>query len=400
MRREKMKKHVLFLTLLGCAAVMAGCGKEVASQPNASGEATSIEEPTVPKSATQENSSAPSAEVTVTEDEWEIDYGQVLTPDENGRVSNGFISMQIPVELEGTYIAYGYDKDINIYEKEAHESGFSGFVFGVCAATNYEDYGGMRTKVGELTDADGKLYHVLKSYPSDVQWNFEKYDDVPAAYKALEDRADEMIATVQSETGGVYAHGAGIHGEDIYGGLIKDIVKNIGAGLDPIGLQEADLSPAYYFMANGDTPKDLMKSVGIAYTDINLDGVDEMIIGDIDTQQVYDIFTTVNGVPTTVLKDYEGEYYKVYGPVLAQYSKPTEEVDIVTTFDLLPNSTELFCQYSLRSDASQDADYRWAVSYDGETWNELSEDEYKERITRIEEFPTENKLSFKAIGEF
>ncbi len=126
-----MKKKVVLLAM-GCALVMAGCsGAEitVTTTDNAA-QSTSEEAPAAEaKEAASEEAAA--------EDVYEVDLGEEITPDADGKVSNGTISIQMPADAAGTYLAYNYNGDINIYDKESAEGGFGGYIFGVCMTDDY-----------------------------------------------------------------------------------------------------------------------------------------------------------------------------------------------------------------------------------------------------------------------
>lgn len=395
-----MKNKVLLATI-GCALLMAGCGSAA-----------------VPAETTQEVSTEASAEASVEEvadagnqdstdvaddgfiDE-ELSLGEETAPDENGKISNGFMSITMPADLAGTYIAFVKDDEINIYDKESYDAGFGGFVFGVCSTDDYAQYGGMRTKIGELTDKDGKVYHILLSESSDVQWDYTKAEEMPASYKALFDQKREIASTVESEDGGTYVDGAGTKGEEIYGDLVKEIIEEIKNAKDSNELESEDLSPVYYAMTQGANPQDPMEAIGVAYTDFNLDGVDEMVMGEIENGQVYDIFSSVNGKGTHVVSGHWRDYYKIFGSVVAEYTSEGAGVSVISTYDVLPNSTEMFPQYSIKLDESEGAQYKWSVSYDnGDTWEELSEEDYNIRLSNIEYTPEGKELDFKPLSSF
>ena len=387
-----MRNRMIALSLL-CALAMAGC-ESPAAQNTASNEAA--EEDTKSDDTAAEDTASEE-----TEDE-EYSLGEELTIGDDGKVSNGTISITMPKELAGTYLAYCYENDINIYDKECNEAGYGGFAFGVCLTDDYGEYGGMRTKIGELTDADGKVFHVLISYPSDVQWDYTKSDEMPASYEALYDGGRDIIGkTLESEKGGKYVDGAGTKGAELYGDYAKEITEKIKSAKDANELEAQDLSPVYYAMTQGDEPKDPMKDIGVAYADFNVDGVDEMVIGDIKSGEIYDIYASVDGKPAHVISGHWRDYYKVFGPILAEYVSEGAGVSVIHSYALNPNSTELNEQYSLKMDETDGAKDKWAVSYDkGETWEGMTEEEYKQRLSNIEEFPTEEKLTFKALGEF
>ncbi|WP_026517411.1 hypothetical protein [Butyrivibrio sp. MC2021] len=389
-----MKKRVLLMTILGAAVVMAGCGKESAPAEEVSEAVEEVVE------AVEEEAVAQAEPETAAPESGEVgvEVGTEITPDENGKLSNGFFSITMPSELAGTYVAKDYEGEINIYEKESHEAGFGGFAFGVSTAKSYEEYGGMRTKIGQLTDADGTLYHVLLEFPSEIQWDYEKEE--PAAFAALYDRAREIAATVQSETGGNYVDGGGCKGEEIYGDLSKKVAELIKNATNADVLEAEDLSPVYYAITQEDEAKDPMETMGIAYSDFNLDGVDEMVIGDMETGEIYDIFGSIDGAPAHVATGYFRDYYKLYGSILTRYTSESAGVSVVSTYDLLPNSTELFQQFSLKTDETDATATKWFVSYDEENWEEMTEEDYKERLGYVETTTGDKKLSFKKLGEF
>ncbi|WP_044957546.1 hypothetical protein [Butyrivibrio sp. LC3010] len=413
-------KNKILLLVIGCVFAMSGCGSAATQTESAVeniSEDASATTDTASSEGEESTEEAASAEDAASEDESSEDaleeettgtdaesenvdedwMGKETAPDADGKISNEFMSITMPKELEGTYLAYTNDNEINIYEKEGHDDGYGGFVFGICLADNYGEYGGMRTKIGELTDADGKLHHVLLSFASEVQWDYTKYEEVPEAYKKLEDSCRDIASTLEAEQGGTYVDGGGTKGEDLYGDLAKEIAATVESAKDANELEAADLSPVYYAISQGDEAKDPMEAIGVAYADCNSDGVDEMFIGDIENQQVYDIFGSENGKPVHVVSGHFRDYYKVNGPFISEYVSESAGVNVATSWNLEPNSSELFLQYSLKLDETDEAEYKWAVSYSDGKWEELSEEEYNDRFSNLE-YPDAPALEFKPLN--
>lgn len=398
-----MKKR-LVAAVLGGMLVMTGCGSDaapastVATSTNeaaeAASEAASADE-TAAEAGAEAGTEAAEGDGFIDD---EMVMGEETAPDANGKISNGFMSITMPKDLEGTYVAYTMDGEINIYDKESKDAGFGGFVFGVCVTDDYAQYGGMRKKIGELKDKDGQLYHVLLALPSDVQWDYTKSEEMPATYKAISDRDREIAATLEPDQGGEYVDGGGTKGEEIYGDLLKEIVNDIQNAKDSNELEEKNLSPVYYAMTQGANPQDPMKDIGVSYTDFNLDGVDEMVLCEIENGQVYDIFGSVDGKPAHVISGNWRDYFKVYGSVIAEYTTEGAGVSIISVYDLLPNSTELFPQYSIKLDETDGAEFKWSVSYEEDKWEELSEEDYKQRLSNIEFTSEDEKAEYTALG--
>ncbi|RKM61396.1 hypothetical protein D6855_05755 [Butyrivibrio sp. CB08] len=388
-----MKKKLL-LFVIGCTLALTGCGTGATSQEPAE----QVEFESTVEASADDATEASAEDSSFDEEEF---MGQELTPDASGRVSNGIFSIQMPEGTEGTYLAYNYENEINIYDKACYEDGYTGFAFGICLADDYGEYGGMRTKIGELTDESGKVHHVLISFPSEVQWDFNKSADAPATYSALYDNARDIAATLEPVGGGEYVDGGGCRGEEIYGDLVKEIVTTVKDAENSNELEEKELSPVYYAMTMGSHPEDPLLNIGVAYYDFNLDGVDEMVMGDMGNGQIYDIFGVVDGKPTHVTSGNWRDYYMLHGPVLSEHVSELASVSVVNTFELMPNSTELFPQYSLKLDETDGAQYKWSVSYDsGETWEEMTEDDYNDRLSNIMNFPTDKEVQFVPLGDF
>ncbi len=395
-----MKKSLLLA--LGCAIALAGCGsanttEKAETQTEGTTEATTEEltaDTTAEASLEAETGTEENSDITSTNEEKE------LTPDENGYVSNGFISIKMPVEYEGTYLATSFENSINIYDKASSDAGFGGFIFNVCATDSYENLGGMKTKIGELTDGDGKLYQVYISYPSDVQWDYTTGEEMPESYASIYNNASEIAATLQAVNGGTYADGAGTKGEDIFGDYVKEIITTIENAKDANELEAAELSPMYYSIAQGDEGKDPLEAIGVCYTDINVDGIDEMVLGDMETNEIYDIYTSVDGKPAHVVSGYNRDYYKIYSTGIVEYVLESAGVTVTNLFELINNTTEMFPQVSLKVDETADAENMWSTSYDeGETWESITEEDYKDYLSNLENMNDKEPHTFTALKD-
>lgn len=391
----------LVAAVIGTVIVFTGCGNSgsgesvstvTGSTVEASGETAASE--TSEADSTENVASESTAEnFGVSEDE-EFSLGEELTPDDNGVISNGFITITMPKEYEGKYLAYGNGTDINIYDRESNEAGFGGFAFGISVTDEFSEYGGMRTKIGELTESDGKLYHILLSYPSDVQWDYVNNKDMPETYGGLYENAREIASSITSADGGSYEDGAGTRGEDIYGDLVKEIADKIENAGSAEELEAGNLSPVYYEV------KDPLETMGFCYTDFNLDGVDEMVIGDVETKEIYDVFAAIDGKAAHVISGNPEDYFKVYGSTLAEYTSDSDGGNVIRTHDLLPNSDELFFQYALKSNETEGSGDKWSVSYDGgSSWEALTEEDYRQRLSNIEDFASDKPVEFIRLEE-
>ncbi|WP_156035987.1 hypothetical protein [Butyrivibrio sp. AE3004] len=394
-----MKNRVLVL-VMGCMLVMAGCGSVGATTPAENGaepaatesasetadaeSAEETEDTATDSESTEENTEDAGAEGDGFVDEFTI--GEETAPDANGKISNGFMSITMPAELEGKYIAFCKDGEINVYEKESYDAKFGGFCFGIYVTTSFEDYGGMRTKIGELTDKDGQVYNVLIEYPSDVQWDYEKNDEMPEAYRALYEGARDIVATLEPDQGGEYVDGAGTKGETIFADKAKEIVGIIENAKDANELEAADLSPVYYAVTQGDDAKDPMETMGIAYFDSNSNGVDEMFVGDIETGQIYDMFASVDGKPAHVVSGNFRDYFKANGYGVREYILESAGVSVIKSSILSSNTTEFIPQYAIKLDETDTAEHKWSVSYDdaAENWEEITEEDYNMDLSNME----------------
>ena len=311
--------------------------------------------------------------------------GEEITADEDGKLSCSLFNITMPSETEGTYYAYATDNSISIYEKGAKDKNYGGFAFSVLAYENPSDYaGGMDMKVGEMTLSDGTVYDVVRSYPSDVQWDFSEATEVdgeiqmPEAYARLYDGADGIIETLEPADGGSFGFMQGVKGEDLYGDVLSQIKTAIEEEWDANKLEENNLSSMYC------TPGiDAINVIGYAYYDTNNDGIDELLVGEIADGDykgtVYDIFTMVDREPQHVVSGWDrSRYYALeYGMIVNEYSSGAGESG-QTTYDIVPNSTELYAQRALKYDEYTDPENPWFVSYDLESdeWESISEEDY------------------------
>ena len=306
-------------------------------------------------------------------------------------LNNNIFKINMPTKFEGLYETEVEDKSINFYDKECKEEGYPGWIFGIAAYENSDDWaGGPIEKVGEL-NANNKLYDIVIIYPTESQYGFDR--DMPVKYKNLYDARFEIASGVESNDGNKISVGAGTKGENIYKDIIKKHLLAMEEKWDSDKLDKENMSGMYSMISdNSDNPVD---SVGYFYKDINVDGIEELLIGEMgdDAKEglVYDIYTVVDRKPVHVISGAERDRYYILknGFVLNEYSNSATDSGSMV-YNLMTNSTELFMQFAFKYDESEDEKNPWYISYDSsdnedKKWESVTSDEWNKMEDRVKD---------------
>ena len=302
-------------------------------------------------------------------------------------IKNRLFSITLPQELKGLYSVEVKKDKISVYDIASSKSGFGGFAFGIKAYKNPFDHATLpgSVKTGELRDAKGGLYDVVLKHPTDVQYDYTKNSQAPYPFKLLYDIGD--VINIKGVKGSEYFKNQGMKGKDLYNDVIRKHITAINEKWDSAKLEKENMS--YMYNVSGDINRDdLLNRFGYAYYDMNADGVDELVIGEISEGNwkgvVYDIYTMVNREPRHVISGGSRNRYYVCDDVFVcnEYSSGALESG-VRVYALLENSTELFPQVSFKYDAYANPQKPWFLSYGfdmaDEKWENISEDMYIER---------------------
>ena len=301
-------------------------------------------------------------------------------------VKNDFISITLPEELKDLYTAEIKKDRISLYDKASKKAGFGGFAFGLGLYKNPADYAmgpGVR-KLGELKDKQGELYDVVIIHPTDVQYDYTKGTEAPEAFKLLYDIGDTVH--IKGINNNKYFKGQGTKGEELYPEILKKHIKAIKEKTDSKDLENQGMSYMYKVLANGGAK--VLDKVGYAYYDINGDGIDELVIGEISKGNwkgvIYDIYTMVNREPKHVASGGSRNRYFVcdYHFLCNEYSSGAKESG-TRVYILLENSIELFPQVSFKYDGYTNKKQPWFISYatnvEKDEWENVTEKKFKER---------------------
>ena len=309
-------------------------------------------------------------------------------------VSCSLFSVTMPADCAGLYVTNTSDNTISVFDKEAHEGKFGGFVFDVSLYKEPSDYaGGIDRKVGEFTGSDKTVYDVVMSYPTEVSYDYEKYPDAaPESYKKLSDAAATIVKSITGKDGGTFAWGGGTKGADLYGDVIARHVQAIKEGWDANRLEEESMSPMYFNMSQ-DGGGDVLGRVGYAYMDTNNDGIDELLIGEIAEGDwkgtVYDIYTMVDRKPAHVVSGWDrSRYYALeHGFICNEYSGGAD-LSGWDISDIEPNTTNLMPQVSLKVDGYENESQPWFISYGSgdDDWENVTEEEFNSRLETFQNY--------------
>lgn len=322
--------------------------------------------------------------------------------EEEKEADNEIFGITMPEDLDGKYIINSRKNGYSVYDKEANDAGFGGFAFSVFAYGKPSDYaGGMDEKVGEIKKDGDTLYDVVVEYPSDVQYDYTKYEDsMPESYEMLYNGAEDIIKTLEPFDGD-FEWEAGCKGEDLYTEVLDKYVQAIKEEWDSNKLEKEDMSPEYNAIKVA-TGGEAIKNVGYAFHDTNHDGIDELLIGEIAQGDlkgtVYDIYTMVDRKPAHVLSGSGRDRYYVmeYGMILNEYSGGADLTGW-QSYDIEPNTVNLLPQLGVKKDGYENKDKPWFVNFgEPEEWENIDEeqfDDYKSRFKYL-------RFGFTPLSEY
>ena len=305
-------------------------------------------------------------------------------------LSNEIFSVSVPARFDGLYDTEVNDHTINFFDKECKSQGNPGWVFGVQVFENPDDWAyGPVEKIGELKLNDGKLYDVVISYPTESQFGFSedgKIKEMPTKYKNFYEARLEIAGTVTGKSGEKVDVGAGTKGERIYKDVLNKHLTAIKEAWDANKLEAENMSSMYVVMASGEG--NVLDKAGYAYRDINQDGIDELLIGEIADEAwkgiIYDIYTMVDRKPAHVISGWDRNRYYDWEDsfIVNEYSGGANESGVVV-YTLGGNTTDLVFQLAFKYDGYADEKNPWFESFsyqNGEIkWSPSTEEAFNGR---------------------
>ena len=298
-------------------------------------------------------------------------------------VKNKLFSITLPEELKNLYEIQKEKDKISIYHKDSKYAGFGGFAFGIKAYKNPSAHAVLpgSIKLGELTDKKDNLYDIVLKHPTDVQYDYTKSQKAPDSFKLLYDLGDKV--NIKGVNGSTYFKNQGMRGKDLYNDILEKHKTALIEKWDSNKLEKENMSYMYNIL-----PQD---KIGYAYYDINADGIDELVIGEIAQGNwkgvIYDIYTMVDRKPRHVISGGQRDRYYVCDNsfVCREYSSGALEsgVDI---YNLVENSVELFPQISFKYDGYENSKNPYFISYSDKKWENYPKYEYEERKKVFEKY--------------
>ncbi len=315
-------------------------------------------------------------------------------------IKTKLFSITLPEELRGFYEVKKEKEKISIFHKESKKAGFGGFAFGIKVYKNPSDHAvlpGSR-KLGELTDKSGNLYDVVLKHPTDVQYDYTISPEAPESFKILYNIGDSI--NLQGINGSSYYKNQGMKGEDLYKNILGKHITAINEKWDSSKLEKENMSYMYNVIAQ--TNKNPLNKIGYAYYDVNADGIEELLIGEIAEGNwkgvVYDIYTMVDRKPQHVVSGGTRNRYYVCDDsfVCNEYSSGALESG-VRVYNLVENTNELYPQVNFKYDGYSNPKQPWYLSYSDEKWENVTEEAFNERKKVFDKY---ERFDFIPLSKF
>ena len=329
-----------------------------------------------------------------------------IESDDNIVLTNQIFKLDMPTEFDGLYETEVKTNAINIFDKESKQKGYIGLLFGLYAYENPKDWaGGPIEKLGEFILDNGKNYDLVMAYPTESQWGFDTME-MPANYKKIYDKRYEIAECVSGLNGEKVEIGKGCRGKDLYNEELYKHLTAIKEKWDIDKLRQENMSPMYSYISNENINNNA--DVGYIYKDINYDGIDELLIGEIGEGEfsniIYDLYTMVDRKPAHVFSGWDRNRYYLSNAdfIINEYSQSATESGY-RLYALNSNDIELGFQYALKYDENENAEKPYFVSYDvdenGEikNWENIEENEFKRLEDTVSNHNKIEYISFSTI---
>ena len=302
-------------------------------------------------------------------------------------IKNDIFSLSFPKNVEGTYSSDIQKDSILIYHEKSRLQGFGGFAFGIKIYKNPSDYAEMpgSKKIGELTDINGELYDVVLLHPTDVQYDYTENSEAPHTFKVLYNLYESNNLVIKGVNGTIFFKDQGTKGSVLYKDILKKHIKAVNEKWDKDKLESQKMSYMYDTISsfNNDTS---LSRIGYIYYDVNVDGIEELIVGEIAEKEwkgiIYDIYTVVDRKVQHVISGGDrNRFFVCDGSLICnEYSNSAYESGLIT-YALIENSVELLTQISFKYDENKNSKKPYFIRYasaDNE-WENVSEEVFKER---------------------
>ena len=318
------------------------------------------------------------------------------------KVSNGLFSIALPKETKGLYTVKKKSNGIYIYDKTSKKAGFGGFAFGIKAYKNPSDHAEMPggRKLGELVDKKRTLYDIVLIQPTDVQYDYVKGE--ADSYHTLYKLADKIDNNISGKGQSVYYNKQGMLGKNLYKEIIKKHITAVKEKWDSTKLENENMSYMYNVITS--SQKNPMSKIGYTYYDVNKDGIEELLIGEIADGEwkgvIYDMYTMVNRKPAHVVSGGSRNRYFACDDafICNEYSSGALESGW-RVYILVENSTELFPQVGFKYDGYKDSKNPWFISYNftEDKWENVSEETFKERKKVFDRYERFDYVPFSRV---
>ncbi len=319
------------------------------------------------------------------------------TKEWKGTFSTDNFEITVPDELKDIVDVEVSSDRIDIYHKESKDAGFGGLEFSIWAVPTPSEYaGGPYIKIGELNGAS--TFDMVKGEATEIQWDYN-LPDMPADFQKIYDAKDTILASIKGINGNTYNEGAGMKGEDLYRDVLEKYVRAVHEKWDANKLEEEDMSPEFFYI--GSETANGLDNIGIAYRDVNCDGIDELFVGDMADDEgkiIYDVYTMVDRksahVVTGTARD---RYYDHEDSFLCNEWSAGAGSSGCDLYALMNNSTELVYQYGYKYDEYENEEKPWFKSYDKETYESITEEEFNESFAMADNYV---KLEYKPLSAY
>lgn len=309
-------------------------------------------------------------------------------------IKNKLFTITLPEELKNLYEYKKEKYKISIFHKASKKAGFGGFAFGIKAYKNPSEHAVLpgSIKLGELRDKKGSLYDIVLKHPTDVQYDYTKSEKPPESFKLLYDLGN--IVTIKGINGSTYFKNQGMKGKDLYKDILLKHKKAMIEKWDSSKLEKENMSYMYNLIPRNE--------IGYAYYDINADGIEELIFGEIAQGKlkgvIYDIYTMVDRKPQHVISGGNRNRYYICDNsfVCNEYSSGAKESG-VRIYILVENSTELYPQLSFKYDGYENPKNPYFISYSYDKWENYSKKEFYERKKCFEKYERINYIPLESV---